>query len=243
MSISKNPNMRNILITGASLVLFVSLVAEASLNRLDAKVASSVLPSNGTVAAAALSSTPSVEILANGYKPWISLVASDNAFRIAIGPKNETTPSVIKSFKPIKISWSSKNVKSCSVEGRSGTSGSFMVNELTGDKTYTVTCQTADVGAVTSSVKLLAVRLEVRANGQRGSLTATAGSTINLSWTSTHTSNCQLMKGKGTSGSVSQKVIGLNFRYQGSCTYFTTPLAKFASGYVYDDVLVIPKKK
>ncbi|MDP2676139.1 MAG: hypothetical protein Q8O83_00420 [bacterium] len=119
--------------------------------------------------------------------PTVDIKANGSDGPITIGFNSSAT-----------VSWTSSNASSCTASGAwSGSkslSGSQSTGNLTGSKTYTITCTGSD-GSDSDSVTInvqppASPTVDIKANGSDGPVTIGFNSSSNLTWTSSDASSC-----------------------------------------------------
>ena len=142
------------------------------------------------VAPAPAPDAPAVDIKANGVDgPLVSALGST-----------------------VTISWTSRNVESCSVSpgAWTGTSGSMTTGPLSAGASYTVTC-TGTRGTAADQVEVyLLPTADIKVNGSDEPVTTTAGGEVSVSWTSTNAASCKVspVNWTGASGTFNTTVGG-----------------------------------
>jgi len=129
------------------------------------------------------------------------------------------------------LSWTSTNATSCNAfnawGGTKGTSGSESTGNLTGTRTYTITCTGAggsasDSVTVNVSAPTLPPTVDIKANSSDGPITIDYNTGATLTWTSTNATSCDASNAwtgwKATSGSQSTGNLTSSKTYTIFCT-------------------------
>jgi POT family proton-dependent oligopeptide transporter len=123
----------------------------------------------------------------------------------SLAANGKTDKIVIAKGGNVELSWSSKNTKSCTLDGKKiATSGKQSVTP-TKDTTYKLSCVGTNEKTVKSDVKVLVGHPSIvtwTGNGTANHLAVRSGSKVTLAWASINTKECELNGAKvGVKGS------------------------------------------